>query len=478
MPKIDVAFVGASYQTFSLNFDAQRCVNLFPELGGPTSKTVMALRGTPGLRAFCSLGVAGAGRKVYATAGGRLFAVANDKLLEVDSAGIITVRGTLGTNYGRVSMADNGLQLMIVDGTAGFILTLATNVFAQIVDVDFPNGAPVVTFMDGYFVVPRVNTGQFYISDLLDGSTWDPLDFGNAEGSPDNVAACMANGRDLWLFGTDTTEVWWDSGNPDFPFERISGAFTEVGCAAVHSVAKMRGSVFWLGGSKEGYGVVFMSQGLQGLRISTHAIEQAISTYAAIDDAQGFCYQQEGHWFYQLNFPTGGASWVYDLTTGLWHERAHRDPTTGELGQHLALDHAFAFGKNIVIDYSVDKLYELRLDTYTDNGDAIARIRSCPHLHNKRQRLIFWSLELDMECGVGLATGQGSDPQAMLQMSSDGGHTWGNELWRSIGKIGEYKARVIWHRLGRARDRVFRLTITDPVKVVLLGAVANVEAEE
>jgi hypothetical protein len=477
MPIVSIPFVGAAYKSQSLVLDAQRCVNLFPELGGPASKVPVMLRGTPGLKLWVTLGVSGAGRGLFATSTGRLFAVVLDQLLEISTVAVVTVRATLSTSFGRVSFADNGIELMIVDGSKGYIFTLASNAFAIITDPDFPAGAPVVTFQDGYFIVPKPNTGEFYISDLLSGSSWNALDFGNAEGNPDVLISLISNGRDLWLMGESSFEVWYNSGNPDFPFERVQGTLTEIGCAAKHSVTKMRGSTFWLGGSKEGFGIVFMSQGFQAVRISTHAIEQAIATYGSINDAVGFCYQQEGHWIYQLNFPTGAASWCFDLSTQMWFEKAYRDPSSGEQGMHRAFDHAFFDGKNLVIDYANDRIYELDLATYTDNGDTIARIRSCPHIHDRRQRLIFWSLELDLEAGIGLVTGQGEDPQVMLEISNDGARSWGNELWRSMGRLGEFRKRVLWNRLGRSRDRVFRITISDPVKVAILGAVANVEVE-
>lgn len=477
MGRVTIPFVGAAYKSASLKLDAQLCINWFPELGGPTSKAVMALRGTPGTLLFCNTGVTGPGRGLFATSTSRLFAVVYNTLIEIDPYGGTTVRGALSTTDGKVSMADNGVQLMIVDGLAGYTLNLNTNAFSTIADVDFPNGTPVVTFQDGYFIVPKPGTGQFYISDLLDGSSWDALDFGDAEGSPDILVSLISNGRDLWLCGAHSTEVWYDSGNPDFPFERTPGTFSEIGCAATYSVAKMLGSIFLLGGSKEGYGIVFQSQGFQLNRISTHAIEQAIAGYQTISDAVGWCYQQEGHWFYVLSFPTANATWVYDLSTSLWHQRAYRDPVTAALGRHRAHDHAFFAGKNLVLDYASGKIWELDLGTYTDDGDPITRIRTCPHIHEQVRRITFWSLELDMEVGVGLSTGQGSDPQIMLQVSNDGGVTFGNELWRSMGRQGEYKTRVVWHRLGRSRDRVFKLQVSDPVKCVLVGAYADVEAE-
>lgn len=478
MSRVSIPFVGAAYKSASLKLDAQLCINWYPEMGGPSSKAPIALFGTPGTLIWHDTGLAADGRALYRTSTGRLFGVVGSELIEVDALGVQTSIGTLSTANGRVVMADNGVQLMLVDGVAGYLVTLASNTFATISDPDFPAGTQTVTFQDGYFIVPKRNTGQFYISDLRDGSSWSALDFGDAEGSPDILITLMSNGRDLWLLGEHSSEVWYDSGNPDFPFERVPGTFNETGCAAWASLAKMLGSIFFLGGSNEGNGVVFQSQGFQLKRISTHALEQAIAGYESVDDAFGYCYQQEGHWFYVLTFPTGDATWVYDLTTGMWHQRAYRDPVYASLGRHRSAAHAFFDGKNLVLDYANGRICELSMTTYTDDGDTLVRIRTCPHVHDEMRRLTFAWLELDMETGVGLVTGQGSDPQVMLQVSNDGGVTWGNELWRSMGRLGEYKARVRWHRLGRSLDRVFKIQISDPVKCVLLGAVAEVEAEE
>ena len=275
--------------------------------------------------------------------------------------------------------------------------------------------------------------------------------------------------RELWLLGERTTEVWFNSGDVNFPMSRIQGAFIEHGCAATHSVCKLDNSVFWMGADDKGRGMVFRAAGYVPQRISTHALEYAIGQYARVDDAIGWTYQQEGHAFYVLTFPTANATWCFDASTGLWHERAYRDASNA-LGRHRGNCHMVFAGKNIVGDWESGKLYALDLDTYTDNGDAIPRIRSCPHIANDLKRVFYAALQIDMETGVGLTDGQGSDPQAMLQWSDDGGFTWSNELWASIGKLGERKTRVRWRRLGKARDRVFQVTITDPVKVEIVGA--------
>lgn len=463
-------FIGAAYAARSVNIDAQRCVNLYPEVSGSgTSKSPVALIGTPGLRMFASLPESGGTRGALRPASGSAVVVCGAFVYRVDSTGTATaVAGSLMTNTGTVSMADNGQVVVIVDGPYGYWLDLATSTLTQITDSAF-YGADRVAYIDGYFIFNRPGTQQFYLSSLF-AQTFDSLDFASAEGAPDKLISLLADHRELWLFGDSSTEVFFNSGNADFPFERIQGAFIEVGCAAVHSVAKLDNSVFWLGKDDKGQGTVWKANGYQPARISTHALETALASYSQIDDAVAWVYQQEGHAFYVLNFPAADRTWVFDAATGLWHERAWHD-TYGNQRRHRGACHMAFAGENIVGDWENGNLYALDLNTATDNGDAIHRIRAAAHVADADYRNQFHrSLQIDMETGVGLQSGQGSDPQAMLQWSDDGGHTWSNEHWASIGQVGKYKTRVRWRRLGRSRDRVYRVTITDPVKVVMIGA--------
>lgn len=335
-----------------------------------------------------------------------------------------------------------------------------------------------IAWIDGYFILNEVGTNKFWISGLQDFNI-DALNFSSSEGDPDVVMGLIANERTLCILNEETTEIYSDTGNSDFPFERIGGGFVEVGCLAKYSISKIDGNVLWLGRSKEGQGIVYSAKTLAPQRISTHAIEQAIAGYASPESAQAFCYQSKGHMFYVLNFDE--ATWVYDLSTGRWHERAYTND--GELERHRAGTHAFAKIEqlHIVGDYEDNRVYTLDDAIYTDDGDAITRLRSCPHLSAPDLTRVFCSrFQLDMETGIGLDGGvQGSAPTVMLDFSDDGGHTWSSELWTladaEAGAIGEYKTRVMWRRLGAFRDRVFRVKITDPVKVVLIGASLDLE---
>jgi hypothetical protein len=280
--------------------------------------------------------------------------------------------------------------------------------------------------------------------------------------------------REAWLFGTDSVEVWYDAGLPDFPLTRIQGAFNEIGCVAAFSIAKLDNGLFWLGTDARGQGIVYRANGYTGQRISTHAIEYAIAQYGDISDAISYTYQQEGHAFYVLTFPSGDATWVYDVSTQAWHERAGWD--NGEFVRHRS-NCQCNFGGNIIVgDYENGNIYQFSLDIYADNGGIQKWLRSwraLPTGQNNLKRTAHHSLQLNCESGVGLNDGQGSDPQAMLRWSDDGGHTWSNEHWSPMGKIGAYYHRVFWRRLGmtlKLRDRVYEVSGTDPVKIAIMGA--------
>jgi hypothetical protein len=276
------------------------------------------------------------------------------------------------------------------------------------------------------------------------------------------------------VFGTDSVEVWYNAGLANFPLTPIQGAFNEIGCVAAFSVAKLDNTLFWLGTDARGQGIVYKANGYAGIRVSTHAIEYAIAQYGNISNALAYTYQQEGHSFYVLTFPSANATWVYDVSTQAWHERAGFE--NGAFTRHRS-NCQCNFGGNIVVgDFQNGNIYTLDLNVYADNGDIQKWLRSwraLPTGQNNLKRTAQHSLQLDCETGVGLNTGQGLTPEAMLRWSDDGGHTWSNEHWREMGKIGQYGYRTIWRRLGmtlKIRDRVYEVSGTDPVKIAIMGA--------
>jgi hypothetical protein len=462
--------LGSAYVARSVNAADNRMVNLFPEIVPEGGKEPAFLQRAPGLTALATIGI-GPIRGLWQF-GDYGYAVSGNTLYQIDSNWTAVAKGTVAGS-GSVSMADNGTQLFIAANPQGYIYNSSTDVFQQITDPDFP-GAVTVGYIDGYFVFNEPNSQKIWVTQLLDGTSVDPLDFASAEGNPDNVVAIFVDHREVWVYGTNSTEVWYDAGLLDFPLTRIQGAFNELGCAAPYSIAKMDNQIYWLGKDARGQGMVYRAAGYMGQRISTHAIEWQLQEYANLEDAVGYTYQQDGHSFYVLNFPTANTTWVFDVATGAWHERASFQ--NGAFNRHRGNCQMFYNATNVVGDYQNGKIYAFDLNVYADDGAPQKWLRSwraLPTGANNLARTIQHSMQLDCETGVGLVLGQGNDPQVMLRWSDDGGHTWSNEHWKSMGKIGRSGYRTIWRRLGatmKIRDRVYELSGTDPVRIYIMGA--------
>jgi ribosomal protein L31 len=333
-----------------------------------------------------------------------------------------------------------------------------------------------ILWLDSYYIRIFKDFNTFYVSTLGGVAFGD--DFASAEGDPDKILSIVKNFRQLYLFGEKTIEIFSNTGNSAFPFERVPGGYIEVGTSAKDSVRKIKETIFWLGRTNSGANSVYAMRGNTPQRISTHAIEQAISSYADPASATAYTYAKNGHDFYVLNFAE--ATWVYNMSNGLWHERAYTN--SGTLERHRAEQALYFAPKdlNLVGDYESGKIYKLNDSYYSDNGDAITRLRTSPHISSGLDRIFCSKFQLDMETGIGLdGDVQGSDPTVMLDFSDDGGHTWSSESWAladaGSGQIGNFKKRVIWRRLGSFRDRIFRVKITDPVPVTLIDAQLEVK---
>ena len=474
---IPLQIVGPAYLSRSRSFDASRLVNLYPEMSASgQSKAVAALFGTPGAVRYAT-GAGGGVRGQIRFSALLAFVVMGGNVYAMDTAGTLSLLATGIVNRTTpVSMASNGTVIMLVTGPEGYvitpnIITPSLSTVTQIIDPAF-YGADRVDYIDGYFVFNRPGTQLFQITQL-GTTTIDPLDFASAEGAPDKLLSLLVDHREIWLFGENSTEVFFNSGATDFPFERIQGAFIQQGIVGAYASCRFADSVAWLTFNEEGQGTIVKSQGYTPITISTPALEFAIGQYSRIDDAIFFSYRQEGHTFLVCVFPTGNATWVYDANTQLWHERAWRNPADGSLNRIRAQCFMNFANKLLVGDWEQPYLYQWSLDAFTDDGAILPAIRQVPHQASADNTfLIYHKLWLDMETGVGLnGTGQGSDPQLVLEWSDDGGYSFpsGTSRLVPLGKIGERKRRANARRLGKSRDRVFRLTITDPVKRVFIG---------
>jgi len=468
-----VPLVGGAYTARSLIADAQRCVNLYQEANPDDAATKITHYPTPGLTLVSTPPVQAESRCIYTATTGQRYEVVGANVYAVDINNVYTLLGSISTLSGHVVIADNGTDAVIVDGTPnGYTIHLVTNVMTQVTDPAF-YGADRVDFVDGYFIFNKPSAQQFYISNYQ-AVTFNSLDIASKSTYPDNLVSHAVMHREIWLFGDVTTEVWYNTGASDFTFGRMPGVFIEHGCAAKHSVAKFDLTLFWLSKDQQGQGIVMAGRNYTANRISTHAIEQEFSTYSRIDDAIGYTYQQGGHPFYVLTFPTANKTWVYDTATGTWHQRGYLE-ANGTISRHRGACHSFNQGRNLVGDYATGAVYALDPNNYTDNGNPILRIRSFPHIGASGKRAFFRQFVADMEVGQGLP-GDTADPEIRLRWSDDRGFSWGNYVAGSLGRAGDYISVIQYQRLGYARDRVFELSWSAPVKTALNGAYIDISS--
>lgn len=461
---MQIPFVGPSYQARSLRVDAQRAVNCYVEIDQAGGKP-LALYGTPGLTLRATLAGPHRGSIEF---NGVAIVVSGNTVYSINAAYAATTLGTIGSGSGPVGMAANSEEVLIVDGLGGWLATPSS--LTRISDVDFPTGVTSCGYLDGFFVVAGDGSGRLYCNETPnDGSGWNGLDFASAEGSPDNIVRLVVDHREIWLVGSKTTELYINTGNADFPFERNGSVFIEMGAVSPWSVASLDNALYMLGQDDQGSGVVYRIEGYTPKRISTHAVETALAGYV-LTDAQAFTVQFHGHSFYVLNFPSSDHTWAYDAATGQWFEWLWRNPNTNIDHRHRACTHVYVNGKHLLGDWENGKLYSLEEDVYTDNGDPIRRLRASQTQESESRLMFHEELIVDMETGVGLETGQGSNPLLMLRYSNDSGRTWSNYQTRPIGEAGRYGTRVKYGPTGAGRNRVWEVSMTDPVPFVIVGA--------
>lgn len=384
---------------------------------------------------------------------------------------------TLPTSFSQNSTTGSG---------AGFTLTFPTfGANVPVYTITLPFTIPVgntqlisAAQQDGFALINQPSTYVMWQSDELDFSVWNALNFASASGDSDFIVALRQIHLNIFVIKQYETEVWFNAGVSGFTFQRYQTAYPEIGCAAVASVAQSGESLIWLAQNSQGEPTVIMMEGYGPRRISTFAVEYAISQYATISDAIGYAYNQDGHSFYVLTFPTGNATWVYDVTVSeltkihCWHRRAALSMSV--LNRHWGNAFCYFNGTPILGDYQNGNLYEYNTSNLTDNGSIIKRVRrwrALPQSTIQPQRFSF--LQLDLQTGIGVP--DGTNPQIVLVWSDDGGHTWSNEYIRAAGPPGATAQRVFWPRLGSTRrnsglDRIFEISTTDQFPAAFIGA--------
>ncbi len=467
--------LGGSYTSRSRNLAYEQCINLMPlMIDKPQGKAVGMLINTPGLDLLATIGAGpirgGTSYGIYA------YVVSGNALYQVNRSWQATLLGNLATSSGPVSVLANTTQLLVSDGQLGYLVTYGPPAtFATV--TSFPVGAQILAYQDGFGLTNIAGTNQWFQSNLNDFSMWGGLNFSSADAQPENIVSIVDCNNQVWLLSVDHMELWVNAGLAGFAFQRLAGVQPEVGCVAPYSAIQVGDSVMWLSQDNKGQGLVMRTKGYGTEDVTDEPTAYQFAQYAktyGIADAIAFTYQQEKHAFYWLIFPAAGASWVFDLTTGKWHQRCYWN--NGNFYRHLANCGFFFNNANVVGDYSSGNIYALDLDTYTDNGQPKRWVRSwraLPPTKAAFQPMTFDSLQIDAQTGISVPAS--SAPEVMLRWSDDGGHRWSNEVKCAFGNTGQTSLRVKFRRLGSTRadqglDRIFELSGTDPVPIALLGA--------
>lgn len=463
--------VGPGYTGRSLNVNTSRCVNFYPEIGGRDDKAPSSLVGTPGTSLFVNTGL-GIIRGMHVF-NNLLYFVAGGKLYSVNAAG--TVSSQLGSNLvtstGRVVMADNGLaptggnELAMTDGQKIYIWNVDSDTFTTVAITAF-----TIAFLGGYFIAD-VGTGSYRVSNLYDGTTWDGLDISTADSSPDALLAVYNNHGELWLFGEYTTEVWYHSGSGSPPFARMSGGVIDYGCAARYSIAKGNNTLFWLGTKRNNdqgeFIGICMANGYNAEIISPPTINFQIDRYSIISDAFAYCYTEDGHEFYVLTFPTANATWVYDTTTGFWHERSLYVDNPYVIGRHVGNSYAHFNDNHYIGDYRNGKIYRMASTIFDDVGEPIASMRTFPHIadDDNLYNTFIHKFQIDAETGVG----DGSAPIQQFGLKQTIDLSAGSSLWY-ITNNQDY----VW--VGSGNAYVYKLDIKTKavLATIFLGAPVNI----
>jgi hypothetical protein len=489
-------FCGASYPSLSPNINAEECINFFPEMADGAAKATIPLLPTPGLKIFASTPAASVrgefsvlSNPTIATPG-RYFAAIGTFLYQVNANGTLTAYAQPIVDDGQpvyFAAGPNGSagggvwQLLFCSGGTAYVLDLTAVAPAGITVIpaaNFNNSAPVsqVAYIDGFFVALLAGTNEFQLSALLNALDWTSLAAPGASGVSiftDNVLAMVVNDRLLFLTGPKQSVWYYNSGDPNFPLTVIQGSMVEEGIVAANSIAKAGNDIFFVGGDERGAGIVRRMTGYTPVRISNHAVELSIQNMPTFSDAIGWSEQDRGHTFYVLYFPSGNLTWVYDLTTSMWHKRLFWQVATGTYAAHLGRCHMYAFGKHLVGDRTSGTIYDMSQNYLDDAGAPIRRMRRAPHISTENQWIFHKWLQIDAQMGQATlldANGNPRDPQGFLRWSDDGGHDWSNYHTLNFGQVGVYKKRAIQRRMGKSRDRIYEFTCSDPISWTIVNA--------
>ena len=494
-----IPLMGGAYSTKSVLGSNQTCLNLYPEKPRKDGPNTYQMYQRPGLRQLALPPVPGLGRGVFRSSKGVGYTVVGQNLYLINPDFSMKQVGQLQAPYSNLcSLGDNGTTGLLADGSSsGYQFVIADgSSFAAVVDpAKIFEGSIKVDYIDTFMLWPLPNSLQFgstYSNELVFDATYTA----GKTGYPDNLVTLVVNRHQILLLGQVRSEIWYNAGNPNFPFALLPGAYVEWGCRAPYSVAQADINVFWIAQGQSGTCLVVKQSGYQTKVISNYAISHAmrkmIAKGADISDAVGYTYTDEGHIFYVLNFVSGDQTWVYDASIEdvemAWHQRGYSDGN-GNVHRERAISAAFLYGTNVVQDWQNGTLYALDPNyyfDYVDDGDGqgpfarpISYRRSFPQIYavpaqGGQVELAGRSVKInnfvaDFECGNGPLDVNGKPPSLKLRVSFDRGRSWGNFVLQSTGNLGYYATAPQWGPIGVGRWPMFELEWSFAAQATLNG---------
>jgi hypothetical protein len=473
-------FIGGSDPAQSPLVDVERTVNFYVEHGD-----VDALYPTPGFRSFVgpTAGIVDVGTR--ALWGGRTsgtteqcFGVIGASLYEVFADQTVTRRGPVAIDANPAQIVYNGTaggQLLVSAGGNAYCYDLAAKTLTQVLTGD----ATMIAILDERGVALNANTGIARYSALNNFNTWDPTNFFQNSTTSDPWLMMLADrNRELWFIGEKTGQVYYTTTDPDNAYLPIPGAVFGYGTLGSFAGAVAGQNLVWLGRNEDGSGFVVSARGYVPQIVSSYAVNTALAGYARsgrrLSDAEIVAYHDQGHTFWNLGLPSANATWSFDVEQPNWHERGAWNAPLNQYDLWRPRAHCYVFGQHLVGDRATGTIATMDTTFGTEiDGSAIRRLRRAPAFNVERKRVRYDQFELLVETGLGVAAGQGSAPVVMLRYSDDAGRTWSNERQASAGRMGDFAHRVYWNQLGISANRVFEVSMTDPIPWRITDALVN-----
>lgn len=476
LKRIPIAIVGGHYIGKATEVDAQECINLYP-VNDTSGGKKRSLHPTPGRVIWKDFSLSGKPiREMHRVNDTEAYVICHSSVYKIDQTGSETLlASTLDNATGPCQMEDNGTQVLIADLTDGKGYVVESDVVTKITDADFPTVSSL-TYQDGYAIVSKDDTKTFAIS-TLDGASlaayeasdftrWDVLEKKTVSALKSKLKAVFSDHSEVWAFGESTFQPFYNSAATDFPFTKTQTAQKAGIGGSSRCIVSLDNSIFWL----DNWHNVRRAVGYTPVIISTSEISHNIEQFSTKSDAFAFGYQQAGHAFYVITFPTADKTYVYEVSANEWHLRS-TGLTGGRWGANCYMEFA---GEHLVGDATNGIIHKLDRSAFTDAGETMRSVRVTGHTGVDGRQLIYHRLEIHMKTGVGNNADPGKDPLIFMQYSDDGGHNFSSGRFGNLGKIGATKTRVFWDGLGMSRDRIFKFTITDPVDRVIMALFADI----